>query len=266
MRLAFCVTTYNRLGYLQALLSSFAKTRDFRHDWRVYVVDDGSTDGTVEFLRTQAVHLVQQPRLGVHEAKNRLFEAALSDGCDFGWQVDDDVVFRVSGWDRAYIDAAEASGFEHLVLYDSAWARQHRQDGTFPLRTAQHLQSAVPMPQACQGACWTFSPSVVERVGWFDVVGFGPCGYAHTDYTLRACRAGCNQINTAGGPWDALHSERYVHLQRSRYMPAIPAGKRASAAFGHTPLEVKIAMLNDSGRVYVPRQKPRWDMEGNDLG
>lgn len=266
MKLALCVTTYNRLGYLQALLSSFAKTRDFRHDWRVYVVDDGSTDGTVEFLRSQAVHLIQQRRLGVHEAKNRLFEAALADGCEFGWQVDDDVVFRVLGWDQLYLDAAESTGFEHLVLYDAAWAHEHRRDSTTQLQTTQHLQSAVPVPQACQGACWTFSRAVVERIGWFDAAAFGPCGYGHTDYTLRACRAGCNEVTVDAGPWDALHSELFLNLQRERYKPAIPAAKRLSAAFGHTPLHQKIALLNDSSRVYAPRQKPRYDMEGNALG
>ncbi len=266
MKLALCITTYNRLAYLQAMLSSFAKTRDFRHDWRVYVVDDGSTDGTVEFLRSQEDNLIQQPRLGVHEAKNRLFEAALGDGCEFGWQVDDDVVFRVLGWNQLYLDAAEASGFDHLVLYDAAWARQHRRDGTTRLQTTQHLQSAVPTPQAVQGACWTFTPAVVELVGWFDVVGFGACGYGHTDYTFRACRAGCNEITADAGPWDALHSERYIHLQGEQYKPAIPAAKRLSAAFAHTPMQQKIALLNDSSRVYVPRQSPRWDMEGNDLG
>lgn len=266
MKLAWCVTTYGRLVYLQALLTSYFATRDDRHDWRVYVVDDGSTDGTIEYLLSQDVHLILQRRLGVHEAKNRLFEAALADGCEFGWQVDDDVVCLSSGWDQAYLDAAAASGFEHLVLFDAAWGLQHRRDGRPTLRTSGPLQSAVPTPHAVQGACWTFSPAVVDRVGWIDVVGFGPCGYGHTDYTLRACRAGCNSITAAGGPWDALHSERYLRLQREQYRPSISGEKRKQAAFQHTPVAAKIAALNDTSRVYVPRQQPRWDMEGNALG
>lgn len=267
MHLALCISTYNRLAYLQALLSSWHATRDVdRHAWRVYVVDDGSTDGTGDWLRTQSVHLINQPRLGVHEGKNRLFEAALSDGCDFGWQVDDDVVFVAPGWDQAYLDAAAASGFDHLVLYDREWALQHRKDGPSPLRTSDVLQSAVPTPHAVQGACWTFSPAVVERIGWIDVDLFGPCGYGHTDYTLRACRAGCNQITAAGGPWDLLHSERYVRLQREGYRGSISGQERVKAAFGRTPVAAKIAALNDASRVYVPRRKLRWDMEGKAVG
>src|SRR4051794_11954081 len=47
--LTYAVTTYNRLPYLKEAMSRLVKAR--RRDEEIVVVDGGSTDGTVPYLR-----------------------------------------------------------------------------------------------------------------------------------------------------------------------------------------------------------------------
>jgi len=50
LKLVLAVTTWNRLDFLQSFLKSFFDTRSLRYDWVLIVADDGSTDGTIEYL------------------------------------------------------------------------------------------------------------------------------------------------------------------------------------------------------------------------
>lgn len=59
MNLLICLITYNRLGYTQRTLESLKKTIDV--PYHLVVVDNDSTDGTLEWLKTQGLHLVQNP-------------------------------------------------------------------------------------------------------------------------------------------------------------------------------------------------------------
>ena len=72
-------TTYNRFRYLRQLLNSYYKTRNNNYDWNVYIVDDGSTDGTLEYLKglNRDIKIIELNRCGVHEATNQLFDKAL---------------------------------------------------------------------------------------------------------------------------------------------------------------------------------------------
>jgi GT2 family glycosyltransferase len=74
--LTVAIATYNARELLEVVLPSLARQR-FR-DFRVLVVDDGSTDGTAEWLSTHwpAVRIVRQPNRGVTAALNSCIRAA----------------------------------------------------------------------------------------------------------------------------------------------------------------------------------------------
>lgn len=63
------VPTFNRLSLLQETIQS-VRAQSFR-DFEIIVVDDGSTDGTLEWLRSQAdLHVVSQPNQGIATSRN----------------------------------------------------------------------------------------------------------------------------------------------------------------------------------------------------
>jgi glycosyltransferase involved in cell wall biosynthesis len=68
------IPTYNRLPILQKCLQAI-ETQDFTQPYEVVVIDDGSTDGTLEFLHTHEadfphVQLFQQDHQGAAIARN----------------------------------------------------------------------------------------------------------------------------------------------------------------------------------------------------
>jgi glycosyltransferase involved in cell wall biosynthesis len=69
------MTVYNGMPYLrQAVESLCAQTVD---DWRCVIVDDGSTDGTGDFLRSirdARIHIIHQENTGTAAAANRGLE------------------------------------------------------------------------------------------------------------------------------------------------------------------------------------------------
>lgn len=77
MGISICIPTYNRLSYLKRLLDSiFNGFSDYLHE--IIVVDGGSTDGTLEYLRSlDNVILIEQGELtGSVKAFNASFKIA----------------------------------------------------------------------------------------------------------------------------------------------------------------------------------------------
>lgn len=75
------IPTHNRLAFLKESVGSVVNQDYFRRNpgaWELLVVDDGSTDGTGEWLRTceGPVRCLRQPHSGVSAARNLGLEAA----------------------------------------------------------------------------------------------------------------------------------------------------------------------------------------------
>lgn len=87
------IPTYNRLPILQKCLQAM-EAQDFTQPYEVVIVDDGSTDGTVEFLQSHAaefphVQLYQQNHEGAAIARNTGIDVAIGETIVF---IDSDLV------------------------------------------------------------------------------------------------------------------------------------------------------------------------------
>jgi GT2 family glycosyltransferase len=86
-RVSVAVVSWNGRRHLETLLPALAAQRDPGVPWEVLVFDNGSKDGTVEWLRREwgsggrpAVRVVASPvNVGFCAANNRLVEAAEGD-------------------------------------------------------------------------------------------------------------------------------------------------------------------------------------------
>ena len=85
MKCSVIVATYNRRNELRELLESLEKQTLPREHFEVVIVDDGSTDGTQEWLREHEkesslrLHFLQQKNAGPAAARNRGMKEASGD-------------------------------------------------------------------------------------------------------------------------------------------------------------------------------------------
>ncbi len=217
LKVVIGVTTYNRLDYLREFVESWDRTRNRYYDWTLIVSDDGSSDGTLAYLEALqiedvTVHVVKHNRVGVHESTNSIIDRCVFLDFDYAFKCDDDVIFKAPGWDDAYIDAM--AEHPYLCNYNTSWRPAK------PIRTSAKCV-AYANAYYSQGALWTFTKAVIAKVGWFDTRVFGYKGYGHIDYSVRAARAGFNELSSL---YDLKGSDAYITLQAENYKPAISAG------------------------------------------
>lgn len=217
-KMLYMITTYNRINFLQHTIQTWNATRDKNYQWTLIVADDGSTDGTVEYLKALhiqdvKVFILNNQRRGVHHQTNALIKFALCLDFDFGFKSDDDLSFLKPHWDRHYFRSAQQTGYYHLIYYDRAWG-QRRSEVRVPIYRDDLLENYVA-PTQVQGALWTFNKTVLQNVGFFDTSTFNLCGYGHVDYSLRCCRLGYNDINN---PYDVYGSNDFITLNKNNYV------------------------------------------------
>ncbi len=248
-RILVGVTTYNRVDYIGKFLESFlaTKSKDLHHT--LIVADDGSTDGTIELVKSLSVDastdvvLIQNRGVGIAGQTNAILYAAKHLQFDLGFEADDDISFKKPGWDVAYLNAVQRSGLGHLVFHDNSWKKGNRRRRRDELRSSTDARGAM-------GCLWTFTQDVLNRVGFFDEQNFPIRGHAHLDFTLRACRAGFNEADTL---WDLAEAKSFVALApREDYVQSFDwKSKTAKALFTPAERERRQAVLDDESRLFI---------------
>jgi N-acetylglucosaminyl-diphospho-decaprenol L-rhamnosyltransferase len=177
------IPVFNQLACTQICLDSLG--RDSTMTPGIIVVDNGSSDGTAEYLaESQALTVVRNSR-------NRGCAAAWNQGvraCTAEWIVvlNNDVVVT-PGWLEGLLDAAESEGLdivtpairEGLLNYDlDSYARQ------FVANASGAMRHGV-----ADGVCFMVRRRVFERIGLFDE-NFRVGVFEDTDFFERAREAG----------------------------------------------------------------------------
>lgn len=163
------IPTCNRRSVIdRALVSVLDQTRP---PLEVVVVDDGSTDGTHEYLTERyqdhpAVRIIKQPKKGVSAARNRGIRASKGDWIAL---LDSDDEWRPRKLEKQLAAIADQPEFR-ICHTDEIWIRQ----GARVNPKAKHAKSGGWILSRCLAMC-VISPSSVllhrlllEEVGLFD--------------------------------------------------------------------------------------------------
>jgi len=103
----------------------------------------------------------------------------------------------------------------------------------------------------CQGAFFTFTKKMIEKVGYFDEYNFKIRGHSHVDYTIRCCR---NKFNNENKLYDALESDKYIKLNINNYVSSynkLPLYLRELHKVTLFELEKRLKLLKDKNRNHI---------------
>ena len=114
MNLLLGITTYNRVRFLKTTLETFLATKS-DHNWTIVIADDGSDDGSIEYIQSTLCEedytLIRSNRRGVHHQTNQILRHASTINFDYGFKIDDDLIFKQKEWDIKYIEAIKETGY-----------------------------------------------------------------------------------------------------------------------------------------------------------
>lgn len=254
------VTTFNRLNYLRDCLESFEKTKG-DNTWTVIVADDGSTDGTQEYVLSKGYKLIKNDRIGVSNQTNSIFQEINHIDFDCCFKIDDDITFLKNGWSELYYDTILKTGYEHLVFQEKTrctGAMKHRDRRTEP-RFKYNLVSYCDYISA-MGCFFTLTKRVFEMIGYFDTRSFGPHESGHVDYTARCCDAGMNDFYEL---WDVKGSEDYISLKQNEgYIDSLPPNERERRRTQYDPISNEESFVKQSNsRIYFPFNKSMYKVD-----
>lgn len=248
LKLVLAITTYNRLGYLKKCVDSFLQTRNGAYSWHLIIADDNSTDGTKEYLdeleKEYSAIIIRNNQTFIHHQVNTILKTLSTMTFDICFRCDDDIQFLQKGWDDLYSNTIQRTNYDHLIFHDKNWkphANLYR-----PIRFGNLTSSCLP--EKIQGAFYTLTQEVIDKVGYFDEQQFGASGLGHVDYSFRSCRAGFNVLSS---PFDVENSNQYIQLQSIHSYVSATSLKNKASSSSKSKIALKEHLLK-MDRVYVP--------------
>lgn len=187
MSVAIVIPVLNQLAYTQGCLRCLAP--DLAAGVRVIVVDNGSTDGTPQWLAgpgaTSGLTVIRNDQnRGCAPAWNQGVQAAA--GADWVVVLNNDVLLPV-GWLAALLGAAERHGLD-VVCPAMRERDQNYEFATYALEFTTKLGGVVRRGGA-HGVCFAVRRAVFEQIGGFDEA-FRIGQFEDADFFRRARLAG----------------------------------------------------------------------------
>ncbi|MAX46135.1 MAG: hypothetical protein CMB24_04980 [Euryarchaeota archaeon] len=207
------VTTIDRKEYLQKFVESWKKTISPNVDCMLIIADDGSSDGTLEWICSEIdigkcrLVVIKNDGLGIARQSNSIidFVNKMDPIPSVIFMCNDDIRFLKRGWDNAYFSAIKSSNFDHLVYFNPDWKPATHQEGS---PRFEGLLSSCTAREA-MGCFYTITPDLIKKIGFFDEESFPVRGHSHVDYSLRACRV---EANDSQFLYDIADSNEYIGM------------------------------------------------------
>jgi GT2 family glycosyltransferase len=169
-RVCAIVPTYNRKELLaRCLRSLLAQSYPLE---RIYVIDNGSRDGTAEYLRVQGLlpspslcYLRTHDNVGAAGAFHAGMKRALTDGCEWVWLIDDDSEAQPETLERLITSEHAADARTVAVcptLVDEAGAPWISARGFFRPRRLPLVRWPYPALVPLQAAHYTRGPLTID--------------------------------------------------------------------------------------------------------
>jgi glycosyltransferase involved in cell wall biosynthesis len=207
------VCTRNRVEKLRRCIDAFAKVKTGRQ-WELIVVDNGSTDGTYEYLKSLPAHiacaplkLACEPRAGLAIARNTGVSFSHGDVIAF---TDDDCYVAENYIDamiRAFANPTIGFVGGRILLYDKS-------DLPITINESEEYEPISPYTfvgtAPVQGANMAFRRSVLKTISGFDEALGGKVACEDTDAIARASWSGI------GGVYDPHPTVSHHHGRKTK--------------------------------------------------
>jgi len=246
------ITTYNRLDYLKSCIESFIKTLNAKRDYILIFASGTYEDESRTYLNELSTNLPKNisivilinPNHYIYRQSNSILKYSEQYDYDFGFILNDDIIFKVNNWDTIYYETSKKKHIEHLVFFDTG----------FKIPTHYKYKDIITSYCTaidCQGALFTFTKKLIDTVGFFDEDNFKIRGHSHIDFTIRCCRAGFNDKDTL---WDIKNSNKYLCLNNKAYVSSLcklPILLRDLHKVDIYELERRLDIINIENRQYI---------------
>ena len=244
------IVTFNRVNYLKKCISSLLESLSNEVDYILIFANGNSSDDTSSFINNLEVndnisvyHIINEDNF-IYRQSNSILLFSENFNYDFGFIINDDLLFIQKEWDKRYYNAYKKYDFDHLVYFDYNFKRKDH-------HIKENILESFCKSENCMGALFTFTKKLVKEIGYFDEENFKIRGHSHIDFTIRCCR---KKFNNNKNLYDIKDSTKYITLIKDNYVSTfskIPFYLRELFKVDYFEEERRMKIINDNTRLYI---------------
>ena len=191
-KLGIVIPAVNCLEYSKQTINSI-KTK---HPYQIIFVDNGSTDGTKEWLDEHPEIIAYKNPIvsGLAESWNIAIQRAFDEGCDLVAVLNNDIVLAPNTLDNM-IKRFEKGD---LILVTGVNSQESGPEGT--LSMYKELDENEQVNHHPDFSCFLISQKTIDTIGWFDT-NMMVAYFEDSDFAARIVLAGENCTSITGGAY-----------------------------------------------------------------